>query len=198
MYSDRWSPRLRQGDIVGPVGLPLLGTQFEFIAGSRSLTEGAASSPTGKIILEAADVFVAIVSHDCEFNERKRNKLLVARLQNIQGNLTQAQVEALWASNDVAARVEADEPVAAVDSFAVEPLPGQFERPQVINFATTTPLPMSMASDLAEAKKAELVHDVRVLLRNKLAWFFGRDAEDVPDDDKQQPSPSSESGETPA
>lgn len=133
---------------------------------------------------------MAVVSHDCELNEDKRNKLLIARLQNVQGNLTEAQIEALWASNDVVARVEADETVAAVDSFALQPLPGHFDRPQVVNFATTTPVPMSMKADLATVKKAELTHDFRVLLRKKLAWFFGRDGEDIPDEDKQFQTPS--------
>ena len=196
MYSDRWSLVLRQGDIAGPISLPLLGTQFEILSTARSLTTEASAAAPGKILVDAAAVYIAVVSHDCEFNEDKRNKLLVARLQKVQGNLTDTQVQALWASNDVVARAEREETIAAVDSFVVEPLPGQFEDSQVINFATTTPLPMSMKQDLAETKKAEMTQDSRVLLRRKLAWFFGRDAEDVSDEEKRpKPEPATETGD---
>ena len=45
---------------------------------------------------EAVDQkLVVVVSHDCEFNEGKRNKLLVARIENIPGNLTSEQQEDL-------------------------------------------------------------------------------------------------------
>jgi hypothetical protein len=192
VYSERWSPGLRQGDIVGPLALPLLGTRFEVLGPARSLTAATPPGPVGKILIEGVEALAAVVSHDCEFNESKRNKLLVARLQRVQGNLTEAQLEAVWASNDVEARVESGQPIAAVDSFILAPLDGVYDEPQVVNFATTTPLPMAMKDDLLTAKKAEMGHDVRVLFRQKLAWFFGRDAEDIPDADRH-PSPGPES-----
>jgi hypothetical protein len=195
VYSELWSPGLRQGDIVGPLALPLLGKRFEVVGRGSSLTTTAQLEPVGKVIIEGVEAFTAVVSHDCEFNEGKRNKLLVARLQRVQGNLTEEELDAVWASNDVEARVEADQPIAAVDSFIVAPLNGLFPEPQVINFATTTPLPMAMKDDLLAAKKAEMDHDFRVLFRKKLAWFFGRDAEDIPDADKRPP-PEPEAGHT--
>ena len=189
MYSERWSPRLRQGDILGPLPLPLLGTQFEVVAPTRSLTSGIETSAGGKIIIDAENVVVAVISHDCEFNDDKRNKLLVARLQNVPGNLDSEQREALRGSNDVAARVEADEAIAGVDSFLLAPLPGRYEQEQVVNFGTITPLPMKMKADLLSVKRAELRHDVRELFRAKLAWFFGRHADDMPDDQKRPADP---------
>lgn len=63
---------------------------------------------------------------------------------------------------------------------------------QIINFATITPLPMGMAPDLLKAKKGELDQSVRVDLRMKLGWFFGRDAEDVADETKKAPPEESQ------
>lgn len=177
--------------MVGPIALPLLGTEFEVITPTRSLTKDLTASASGKLIIDAPNSLVAVVSHDCEFNEGKRNKLLVARLQNLPGNLTEERTEAIWASNDVEARVATGEPVAVVDNFALDPLTGVFDRPQVVSFTTITPLPMAMASDLLAAKRGELTHDVRVRLRKKLAWFLGRDADDIPDAEKSDaPAPA--------
>lgn len=67
------------------------------------------------------------------------------------------------------------------------PVPACLEASHVVNFATITALPMSMKQDLEAAKKAEMNHDHRVLFRTKLAWFFGRVAEDIPDDQRVQP-----------
>lgn len=131
---------------------------------------------------------LAVLSHDCEFNERKRNKFLVARLQNMPGNLSGDERAALFASNDVRARVEANEPVAGVDTFALNPAPGVFHREQVISFTTITPLPIAMQHDLLDGKKLELTQERRGQLREKIAWFFGRDAEDIPDAHKS-PAP---------
>lgn len=191
MYADRWSPALRQGDILGPVPIPLLGTRFEIISESRSLTEEVSASAKGKVIIEADYSHVAVISHDCEFNENKRNKLLVARLQRLPGNLTDERTIAVWASNNVEARAESGESIAAVDNFALEPCAGVFDAPHVVSFTTVTPLPMSMATDLVAVKKAELTHDIRELFRKKLAWFFGRAADDIPDDEKRD-APRSE------
>ena len=68
-----------------------------------------------------------VISHDCEFNEAKRNKLLVARLQGVQGNLTEEQRGDLRQSNDVEARAQAKLDVAGVNAFVFDPLPGVFE-----------------------------------------------------------------------
>lgn len=172
---------------MGPLALPLLGKNFELMATGESLTGTVTTTAVGKVLIDAGSVFAAIVSHDCEFNQDKRNKFLVARLQGVQGNLTAEEAEALHASNDVVARVGAGEDIAGVDSFMLDPLDGAFAKSQVISFATITPLPIGMVPDLLAAKKAELDHNVRVDLRRKIAWFFGREAEDVPDEQKTGP-----------
>lgn len=185
MYSARWSPRLRQGDILGPIPLPLMGTDFGVVFRTKSLIDPTAGGDQQlSVTIPAARVVAAVVSHDCEFNERKRNKLLVARLQSVQGNLSDNERQALRESNDVQARADADLTVAGVDSFLFSPLPGVFEDEQVANFATITSLPMKMADDLRAQKRAELNQETRVLLRLKLAWFVGRTADDLPNDGK--------------
>ena len=128
--------------------------------------------------------FVAVVSHDCEFNEGKRNKFLVARIERVPGNLTDEQRIDLRESNDVEARADAEKTVAGVDSFVYDPLPGALEDESVASFKTITPLPTSLIDYYVSTKKAELEHEQRLLFRKKLAWFFGRFAEDVPDEEK--------------
>jgi hypothetical protein len=184
VYSDRWSPGLRQGDVVGEIALPLLGTSFEILAGSQSLVAPLSPGAQKKVVVAATDTLVVVVSHDCEFNEGKRNKLLVARLQRIPGNFTPDQRADLRASNNVEARVEAQLPVAGVDSWMFDPLPGAFEVPQVASFTTITPLPMKMRVELFASKRAELMHEQRILFRRKLAWFMGREAEDIAEEEK--------------
>ena len=148
MYADKWSPGLRQGDILGPIPLPLLGTNFDVVFEAKSLVAPAAGDGKLWVTIPAERVVTTVISHDCEFNEGKRNKLLVARLQKPQGNLTDDQRQALRDSNNVQARADAGLDVTAVDAFLFDPLPGVFQEEQVANFATITPLPMKMAGEL--------------------------------------------------
>lgn len=144
------------------------------------------SGPPERVIIDAEPRFVAVVSHDCEFNEGKRQRVLVARLQKVQGNLSADRLDHLRRSNDIEAQEARGETVAGVDSFVVPPLPGCFDDEQVIHFTTIMPLPMEMLDYLAERKWAELQHDERLRLRKKLAWFFVRSHEDIPADEKEE------------
>lgn len=189
MYSTLWSRGLRQGDIVGEIAFPLLGAQFEVLARSASLVEPP-SEPVQRIVVPAPAEYVVVVSHDCEFNEGKRNKLLIARLQAMPGNLAGEQLEALRESNNLEARVANKLSVAGVDSFVFAPIAGVSETELVANFGTITPLPMKLKDQLLDKKRAELLHEHRVFFRKKLAWFVGRDAEDMPDEEKSAPTTS--------
>lgn len=191
MYSELWSRGLRQGDVVGKIALPLLGTEFEVVAPSRSLVEPPVSGLPPRILVPSDSCFIVVVSHDCEFNEGKRNKLLVARLQSMPGHFTPDQKQDLRVSNDLEARVAAKLTVAGVDNWVFDPLTGAFDVEQVANFATITPLPMKLRDQLVTRKRAELVHEQPVLFRKKLAFFLGRDAEDVPESQKGPPPPPS-------
>jgi hypothetical protein len=135
---------------------------------SRSLIQPRIDEEQLSFTIQARKAVVAVISHDCEFNERKRNKLLVARLQGVQGNLSDEDRQALRDSNDVQARSDASLTGAAVDSFLFAPVPGVFEDEHVVNFATITSLPMKMTDDLFVQKRAELDHETRVLFRFKL------------------------------
>ena len=192
MYSAKWSPGLRQGDILGPIPLPLLGTDFSVVIPSRTLIAPAAADKFS-VNIPAERMIVTVISHDCEFNEGKRNKLLVARLQKPRGNLTPEERQDLRYSNDVNARVDANLDIAAVNAFLFDPVAGVFEDEQVSNFETITALPMKMADDLRGQKRAELDQATRVLFRLKLAWFVSRAAEDIPEEEKVDPPAESRS-----
>ena len=110
------------------------------------------------------------------------------------GNLTPEERAALRASNDVEARAEANETVAGVDCYLFDPLEGVLEEECIASFTTITPLPMKFADDFLAAKRAELEHSHRELFRKKLAWFFGREADDIPDHQRIDP-PASEATE---
>jgi hypothetical protein len=90
---------------------------------SRSLIQPRIDEEQLSFTIQARKAVVAVISHDCEFNERKRNKLLVARLQGVQGNLSDEDRQALRDSNDVQARSDASLTGAAVDSFLFAPVP---------------------------------------------------------------------------
>src|SRR4051794_37285448 len=107
MYSAKWSPGLRQGDILWPIPLPLMGNDFSVVVRSNTLIAPAVGDERFEVTIPAQKVAVTVISHDCEFNEGKRNKLLVARLQNPQGNLTAQQRQDLRESNDVQGRSDA-------------------------------------------------------------------------------------------
>lgn len=173
---------------MGPIRLPLLGNDFTVSFRSRSLVVPEAGGDELTVTMKTENVLVTVISHDCEFNEGKRNKLLVAKLQKPQGNLEVDERAALRASNDVEARAQAGLTVAGVDGFVFEPLESVFEDERIASFTTITPLPMKMKDELFRSKRAELEHDQRVLFRSKLAWFVGRAAEDVPDSEKVEPT----------
>ncbi|HEX3174556.1 MAG TPA: hypothetical protein VHQ43_10135 [Solirubrobacterales bacterium] len=184
MYSSLWSPELRQGDIVGEIFLPTIGTNFQSIVGGTSLTGATEKQQHERVIIGGDYHYLVIVSHCCEFNEGKRNKFLVARLQRPRQNLSSEQYEALRLSNDVEARASSGEPVAGLDSFLLDPVPGSLDEERVASFTSITAVPLSMKEDFRAAKIAELDHGTRILFRAKLAWFFGRTADDIPDAEK--------------
>lgn len=187
MYSDRdrWSLRVRQGDVVGEIPFALPTKRAQFVATGAVTGLGLAAQ---SVIVQAAPRYVAIVSHDCEFNENKRDHFLVAQVERLRKDLTPEQLAELRDGNDAeAASMEGRN--YPVDTFFLDPLAGVFEEPRRINFCTITPFAMSSLETMLEFKKAELDHATRVLLRRKLGVFFGRDAEDVPDDERA-PAPA--------
>lgn len=185
MWSEKWSPSLRQGDVIGHILFPLLGTTFDVLSSTRSL---APQSPERgeRVVVPAKPELVVIASHDCEFNEGKRNKMLVARIQAIPGNLGEAEREQLRLSNDLAAISGGS--VSGVDSFVVAPIEGVTDEEKVISFGTLTPLPMKMHDELCSLKCAEMRHEERLKFKRKLGWFLGgRGDEDIPVEDRIEP-----------
>lgn len=143
------------------------------------------------VVVPTDSKFVVVVSHDCEFNEGKRNKLLVARVEGVPGHLTAEQRDDLRGSNDVETWLKDHETLDGVDAFLLSAVPGAFDDEQVVAFTSITPLPMKMKDELYDVKRAEMNHESRVLFGRKLAWFFGRIADDVPDEEKHDaPKPT--------
>jgi hypothetical protein len=187
LYSERWSPGLRQGDIVGEIAFPSFGAELQVMSTTQSLVPGTAGQSIQQVFAPVELRYVAIASHDCEFNEEKRNKLLVARIQNIPGNLTDDEVVALRASNDFEAQAAAVGKIEGVDAFVIEPIEGCFADERIVVFHSIIALPMKMKAALVDAKRAEMDQACRVLFRKKLAWFFGRDADDIDEAQKFEP-----------
>ena len=186
MYSDLWSPTLRQGDILGPLPVPLVGKQLDVVSKFDDLSAQTGGPPV-QMLVPAARRYVAVLSHDCEFNEGKRDRLLLARVGEVDKRLDADAIAELRVSNDVEGRHAAKKSVDGVDSFVLDPLDGVFDSPKLIVFTTTTPWPAAaqMIRKLQAAKVAELEHEHRLLLRRKLAWFFLRSPDDVPQGDKR-------------
>jgi hypothetical protein len=183
VYSNRWSgDRLRQGDVLGKVPFPLPSQEDRLVG-----TQGAVTALIGAAemrLTQASPRYVAVISHDCEFNEGKRKHFLVARVENLRKDLTNEQLEELRRGNDVDESSK-DERKFPVDTFYLDPIEGVFEEPQRINFCAVAAFETSSIGELRKLKKAELDQPTRVLLRAKLGFFFGRDAEDdFPDDER--------------
>jgi hypothetical protein len=181
--SDRWSPGLRQGDVLGEIFFPSLAARVGVTVSVRSLVEEA-SGPIEVVQVQGTKKFVIVLSHDCEFNEDKRNRLLVARIDSVPTNLTEEERQSLRESNDVEARAAAGKAVDGIDSFVLARVPGAFDEERIAVFTTATPLPMKMRDELVRTKRAEMTQEHRVLFREKIAWFFGRKADDIDDAEK--------------
>jgi hypothetical protein len=184
MYAERWSPRLRQGDIFGEVDFPFSKAGYARVFDASSIAATGEQAIPTQLQIGCSRRFAIVTSHDCEFNERKRIHFLVARIETLSsGGLEAEQMEELRRGNDIAATSESGNPIA-LDTFFLEPLDGVFEEPQRVNFASITPFPMKAKTDLLKLKRAELQHEHRVMLREKLAAFFARVADDIPDEAK--------------
>jgi len=120
MYSSLWSPKLRQGDLLGPLHLPLIGNNHEVISTLPNIG-AAAGGAAERMILPASRRYVVVVSHDCEFNEGKRDRVLLARIQSVQKGPGAPDIGLLRASNDIDARHSANSPVDGVDVFVIDP-----------------------------------------------------------------------------
>jgi len=190
MYSALWSPGLRQGDVLGELPFAISSNKVEW--SFQGSVTGTVSQQAGYAFVRAQPRFVMVVSHDCEFNENKRSHFLVARIESI-GKITDEEREVLIAGNDVMKAIEEERHVP-LDTFYLEPIPGVFEDARRVNFCAITSFAMELTKEILGSKKAELQHDQRIRLRNKLGVFFGRDAEDIPEDQKAAPPPKDEGG----
>lgn len=194
MYSNRWSPGLRQGDVLGELYFPALAAVVQMQTTVSSFAATAAPEAGGPFVVPADRKFAVVVSHCCEFNEGKTNRMLLARLERVPGNLSSEQLVELRRANDFESEIAAGaEKVAGVDNFVFEPLPGCFDEEMVVSFSSMTPFPMKHKDNFVAVKRAELTHEVRLLFRKKLAWFVGgRDPDDIDDSlkfDRPTPQP---------
>lgn len=179
---------MRQGDVVGPIPYPKLKNAPREVTSSAW---GGGGQPETTLETPAAQKFAVVVSHDCEFNETKRVQLLLARLDDFSASMNEETRAAIKAAND-AIRIREDQDDVKdvkvrydyIDTFVLDALPGRFDRDQLIRFTTITSWPMAMKNSIRELKQAELEHDHRVKLRNKLGFFFGRAEDDMPDVEK--------------
>ena len=177
MYSDSLSPGLWQGDVLGPVFVPAMASEIRFLPRAQPVTSMTEEQRPEEAIIRGSWRFVAVVSHECEFNADKRTRFLVARIQAVPRDLTPERRVALRESNDVEARARAGQEVASVNTFLFDPAPDAFEEESVADFTSITTLPMGAIEQYVALKKAELQPDHRVLFRKKLAWFFSRGLE---------------------
>lgn len=187
MYSDRWSPGLRQGDIFGEFPFPLLKGKESWTYPGFSVSGTAV--PT-HVSITTPLRWAIVVSHDCEFNEGKRTHFVVARLDSINKKTSDEEIEELRAANDYEAAADNGIPVP-LDTFFLEPVPGAFDSPMLANFACLASLPTETHQPEAlRLKKAELLQEHRELLRGRLGVFFARHTADIPDDEKKPPPES--------
>lgn len=138
-----------------------------------------------------------VISHDCEFTEAKRERFVVARIQDISDRRSDADKALLLKSNNPLP--DEDDPnkerFAFIETYVLDPLEPCWDEPRIVDFTALLSLPRKPMFTWAKAmKRAELDHDRRLELRLKIAYFFGRDpkGDDLPEHEKVAPYPPTE------
>jgi hypothetical protein len=186
LWSPLWSHRLRQGDIFGLIDYP---------SAKAGISRG--TSPPGapvhtKIdkpnmaIMVSSPRYALVISHDCDFNEGKRDFFLAASIHELdRRDRKPERLEKLRRDNNARSHTPANQ--IALKGFLLEPVPGHFEEPMLALFETITPIAMKFKVDMLKLKRAEMNHAHRVMLREKLMLFAGRQEDDIPDNLKASP-----------
>jgi hypothetical protein len=170
---DNWSEQLRQGDVVGPIRFPNYTANMTVPAQLSSLSMSAESGELqNRIIVDSKSYKVVVLSHCCEFNDDKRDRLLVAPIWPAPAD----KVDSLRENNDVIRRLSQDgvDTVGWVNSFLYEEAAGVFDRPNAVRFEQMVSLPKAWHDDFMADKQVEITDAVRDQLRLKLAYFFYR------------------------
>jgi hypothetical protein len=153
---------------------------------SGGLMGSSTESKPEMSVVSIKQQFVMVLSHDCEFNEGKRHYFMVGRIDGFPGKISEEQLLLVQAGNDIATAIKKELKIP-LDVFYLEPLGGVFDKPQYVNFGAATFMSMDFTKEALAQKRAELLHEHRVLLRTKLGYFFGRPADDIPDEEKKPP-----------
>jgi hypothetical protein len=191
LYATRWSQTLRQGDVIGPLPFPKLQKVPQLIARPQGWEQDA-QVLTG-MEYQAVEEYCMVISHDCEFTEAKRDRFIVARIQDIDERWPSEKKALLLKSNNPLPDDEDPEKkrFAFAETYVLEPLEPCWHEARMVDFTSLLTLPRKpMFNRAKEMKWAELEHDRRLELRLKIAYFFGRGTgEDLPDHEKIAPYP---------
>ncbi len=134
--------------------------------------------------------YAVVVSHDCDFNEGKREYFLAASIHELdQRDRKPERTEKLRLDNDARRHSPANQ--IALRGFLLEPIPGCFEEPMLAIFDTITPISMRFKAEMVRLKRAEMEHEHRVRLREKLALFLARGVDDISQELKVDPPENS-------
>jgi hypothetical protein len=137
-------------------------------------------------IMVSSPRYAVVISHDCDFNEGKRDFFLAASIHELDRRDRQPErLNKLRRDNDARNHTPANQIV--LRGFLLEPVPGHFEEPMLALFETITPIAMKFKADMLKLKRAEMKHADRVMLREKLMLFAGRQENDIPDEMKTPP-----------
>lgn len=191
MYATRWSQTLRQGDIIGPLPFPKLQKIPQLVARPQGWEQDA-QILTG-LDYQAAEEFCMVMSHDCEFTEARRDRFVIARIQDIDDRWPAEKKALLLKSNNPLP--DEDDPskerFAFAETYVLDPLEPCWDEPRMVDFTALLTVPRKPMFAMAKSmKRAELEHDRRLDLRLKIAYFFGRGpGDDLPDHEKVAPYP---------
>lgn len=172
---------MRQGDVFGLVDFPSAkaGIQRGF-SPATAPTHAAIEVPNVAIMASSAR-YALVVSHDCDFNEGKRDFFLTASVHDLTPQDKKPErLAKLRLDNDADRHTSANQ--IALRGFLLEPLPGIFDEPKMAVFDTITPIAMKFRSDMLRLKRAEMSHEHRVMLRKKLGLFVAREENDIADE----------------
>ena len=137
-------------------------------------------------IMVSSPRYALVVSHDCDFNEDKRDFFLAVSIHELTPKDRKPErLEKLRLDNDARRHTAAQQ--IALRAFLLEPVPGHFDEPRLAVFDTITPIAMKFKAEMLKLKRAEMDHVHRVMLREKLALFISRQQDDIAQELKVRP-----------
>lgn len=153
------------GDILSGLKLPnLKKDEFHLVSQSND-------DKTYSVRLMMPTDFFVYLSHECDFNENKRQYFILAPMFGIPADVRRRtdDFHRLINSNDVKAHPN------YLNLFYYSPSPPRFSEDKLMDFTRVISVPVTLRQQLLESKVLELTLKNRLLIKDKLGYYFSHE-----------------------